>query len=190
MNISNRRFAKINLNFSKSSITGIYVSDDQVLRFSSILRCTLSTLPVVYLGLPLHLKKATYNDWTPVLDKITAKLESWKANYLSRGGRLTLINSMLSAIPTYYLSVLHLPKRVEVVIDQICRRFLWKNYSFTISRYSLVKWQNICRSKGQDELGIINLSNFNLALKCKHMWNLLGGSQKLKWSSLVLSRYC
>ena len=64
------------INFGKSSITGIQVLEDQVLRFSSILGCTPSALPVAYLGLPLHLKKATYNDWAPVLDKITAKLES------------------------------------------------------------------------------------------------------------------
>ena len=38
--------------------------------------------------------------------QVTAKLDSWKANYLSMGGRLTLINSVLIAIPTYYLSVL------------------------------------------------------------------------------------
>ena len=52
----------LKINFSKSSITGIQVSDDQVLRFSSILGCTSSALPVVYLVLPLHLKKATYKD--------------------------------------------------------------------------------------------------------------------------------
>ena len=53
----------------------------------------------------------------------------------------------------------------------------------------MVKWKIICRSKDQDGLGIINLSNFNLALKCKYLWNLLGSTQKLKWPNLVLNRY-
>ena len=180
----------LKINFGKSSITGIQVLEDQVLRFSSILECTPSALSVTYLELPLHLKKAAFNDWAPVLDKITAKLESWKATTLSRGGRLILVNSVLSAIPTYYLSVLHLPKRVEAAIDRIRRQFLWKNFSSTNTGYSFVRWQNICRSKEQDGLGIINLGNFNLALKCKYMWNLMDGSKKLKWPSLVLSRYC
>ena len=92
-----------------------------MIRYYSIFGCNSSTLPVVYLGLPLHFKKASYRDWAPVLDKITAKLDTWKANYLSMGGRLTLINLVLTAIPTYYLSVLHLPKRVELEIDRIHR---------------------------------------------------------------------
>ena len=50
------------INFGKSSITGIQVPEDQVLRFSFILRYTPSTLPMAYLGLPLHLKKATFKD--------------------------------------------------------------------------------------------------------------------------------
>ena len=88
-------------------------------RYCSILGCTSSTLPIVCLGLPLHFKKASYRDWAPVMDKITVKLNTWKTNYLSLGGWLILINSVLSAIPTYYLSMLHLPKRVELKIDRI-----------------------------------------------------------------------
>ena len=106
------------------------------------------------------------------------------------GGRLTLINSILTTIPIYYLSVLHLLKRVELEIDRIRRRFLWKNQTSSHSGYYLARWRNICRSRAQDGLGIINLSNFNLALKCKHLWNLVGSVQRIKWPSLVLKRYC
>ena len=158
-------------------------------RYYSILGCISSTLPVVYLGLPLHFKKASYRDWAPVLDKITPKLNTWKTNYLYMGGRLILINSVLSAIPTYYLSVLHLPKRVELEIDCIRRRFLWKTQASPQFGYCLAKWTNICRSKSQDGLGIINLSNFNLALKCKLLWNLLSSNLCIKWPSLVKSRF-
>ena len=147
------------------------------------------SLSVTYLGLPLHYNKASYSDWTLVLGKLTTKLDTWKAKYLSIGGPLTLLNSILSAIPTYFLTVLHLPKKVELEIDRICRHFLWKSKSTSQAGFHLVKWQNICRNKEQDGLGIINIRNFSVALKCKLLWQLLANTLCLKWPALVISRY-
>ena len=115
-----------------------------------MLCCIHSSLPLTYLGLPLHYRKATYNDWTIVIDKITGKLEYWKSKYLSLGGRLTLLNSFLSTVPTYYLSVLHLLVRVEKGIDRLQRKFLWTSNPYSSSGTSLMKWKNICRHKNQD----------------------------------------
>ena len=42
----------------------------------------------------------------------------------------------------------------------------------------------------EDGLGIINLRNFSLALKCKLLWHLYGSSERIKCPSLVKSRYC
>ena len=45
--------------------------------------------------------------------------------YLSKGGRLTLIKSTLSNIPTYYLSLFQIPVRMAKKIEKIQRDFLW-----------------------------------------------------------------
>ena len=58
---------------------------------------------------------------------------------LTIGGRLTLINSVLFTIPTYYLSVLHLLVKIELEIDRIRRRFLWKSTSTSTRGYYLAK---------------------------------------------------
>ena len=105
------------------------------------------------------------------------------------GGRLTLVNSVLSAIPTYYLSVLHLPAKMEYEMDKIRRCFLWKSHLSTNQGYCLAKWKVICRSKEQDGLGIINLRNFSLALKSKLLWQLFANSPHLKWPGLIKSKY-
>ena len=55
---------------------------------------------VEYLGLPL---RASYRDpfiWNTVIEKMESKLVGWKRMNLSKGGRLTLIKSTLSNIPT------------------------------------------------------------------------------------------
>ena len=46
--------------------------------------------------------------WNLILEKIERKLAGWKKLYLSKGGRLTLLKSTLSSLPTYFLS-LHYP---------------------------------------------------------------------------------
>ena len=95
----------------------------------------------------MHFKKTSFKDWVPVIDRFNAKLDTWKARYLSLGGRLTLVNSVLNAIPTYYLSVLHFSVKVEKELNKIRRRFLWKTQSGPSKGYCLAKWKSICRDK-------------------------------------------
>ena len=72
---------------------------------ADILGCKTSCLPMTYLGLPLRAKFKAKAIWNGVLDKMEKRLAGWKRLYLSKGGRLTLIKSTLSNIPTYFLSL-------------------------------------------------------------------------------------
>ena len=69
-----------------------------------MLGCRQSSLPLKYLGLPLG---ATYKEetiWNPILQKMEWRLDGWKRLYLSKGGKVTLIKSTLSSLPTFFLS--------------------------------------------------------------------------------------
>lgn len=48
--------------------------------------------------------KAKFN-WDAIIEKIERRLARWKKLNLSEGSRVTLINSTLSNIPTYFLSL-------------------------------------------------------------------------------------
>ena len=43
-------------------------------------------------------------DWLPLIEKIKKRLAGWKGKSLSLGGRLTLVNMVLSSIPIYLMS--------------------------------------------------------------------------------------
>jgi hypothetical protein len=50
-------------------------------------------------------------------ERIEKKLSSWKGKYLSVGGRLVLINSVLMSLTMFMLSVFDVPKGVLENID-------------------------------------------------------------------------
>lgn len=61
-----------------------------------------------YLGLSIKSKALSQLDWQPLIDRVENKLACWKGHYLSRGGRLVLLNSVLTNLPLYtsYLSTI------------------------------------------------------------------------------------
>jgi hypothetical protein len=67
---------------------------------AKILGCNISSLLLRYLGLPLGAPFKSLAIWDEVIEKMEKRLASWQKIYLSKGGRLTLIKSTLSSIPT------------------------------------------------------------------------------------------
>jgi hypothetical protein len=106
----------LRINLGKSKIVPIGEVED-VDFLAHILGCRLGLLPMTYLGLPLGASFKSISIWNGVIEKVEQWLASWKKLYLSKGGRVTLIHSTLSSIPTYYLSLFHIPvsvaKRLE-----------------------------------------------------------------------------
>ena len=92
---------------------------------ADILGCNITHLPMSYLGLPLGAKFKSKQIWDPILEKMERKLAGWQRMYLSKGGRVTLIKSTLSSLPTYFLSLFPIPVSVAARMDSIQRNFLW-----------------------------------------------------------------
>ena len=82
---------------------------------------------------------------------------------MSKGGRLTLLKSTLSSLPTYYLSLFTIPKVVATRLECIHRNFLW-GLSVEGFKYPLVAWEKVCLLRELGGLGIRNLASFNKAL--------------------------
>ncbi|GFS36279.1 hypothetical protein Acr_00g0045080 [Actinidia rufa] len=85
------------------------------------LGCKSGSLPTTYLGLPLgsHFKSKVV--WGSVMDRLEKRLASWKWQYLSKGGKLTLIQSSLSSMPTYYLSLVTIPKPIASRLERFAQ---------------------------------------------------------------------
>jgi hypothetical protein len=140
---------------------------------------------VKYVGLPLRYSALTKDDWLPVINKIEKKVRGWMSKLLSLGGRLVLINSVLSQIPISFLPYFWAPVWFIKRVDKIRRAFLWRGKKDIVGGLCLVSWKQVCKQKKQGGLGIRDLRDFNIALLSKWWWRLFNG-KNIIWRNLVL----
>lgn len=79
-----------------------------------------------YLGLPLggNPRPRALKFWDPVVEKVETRLQNWKEAFLSRGGRLILIQAVLGSIAIYYMSLFRIPCGSK--LEKLMRSCLWE----------------------------------------------------------------
>ncbi|OIS95712.1 cbl-interacting serinethreonine-protein kinase 9, partial [Nicotiana attenuata] len=176
----------LHINWHKSFI--YYVNEVMELQsLADILGGNVGELPAVYLRMPLGAKSKSKGIWNGVLEKCEKKLANWKNQYLSMGGRLILINSVLDAMPTYMMSLFSIPVNVVKRIDALRRNFLWEGNSEK-KKFHLVKWNSLTTSKKTGGLGIKNLRVQNHSLMMNWLWKFAADEQSL-WREVVREKY-
>ncbi|GKV12022.1 hypothetical protein SLEP1_g23227 [Rubroshorea leprosula] len=177
----------LKINFNKSQLIGIGVKEEWIKKMAWVLCCKKGYLPFKYLGIPIGGRCGKLSFWKPVLEGVTKKLSTWKWRYLSLGGRITLINSVPSSLPVFWMSVYMIPKGTILFLDKICRRFLWGGVKGG-KKINWVRWVKVCRDKEQGGLGVKDLRKFNLALLGK-LWGRLVNEEDGLWKKVILQKY-
>ena len=129
---------------------------------------------MTYLGLPLCRGQANKMVWNLVLERVERKLSTWKANYLSLGGRITLIMEVMGNLPIYFMSILECPIFVINGIEKLQWEFLWHGRSAE-RKFHLIDWALVCTSKLGGGLGIkseANESSFAWKMALGWLWGL------------------
>jgi hypothetical protein len=120
----------------------------------------VASLSVKYLGFPLGAPYKASTIWNGIFEKIEHWLAGWKRLYLSKGGRLTLIESTISNLPTCYLSLVPISVGVANRLEKLQRDFLLGGIGYEFKFY-LVKWSKICTMIISGGLWVKNLIQFN-----------------------------
>ena len=120
------------------------------------------------------------------LTKDSKKLDNWTSRWLSLGGRLLIITSILQCVLVYWFYLLHVPGGVIVVIRRVILCFIWRG-KHKDHKFHLVSWEVLSKPKFAGRWGIKNLRLVNMALCAKSFWRALFNEGL--WGKLVRSKY-
>ncbi|GAU28132.1 hypothetical protein TSUD_295700 [Trifolium subterraneum] len=99
----------LRVNFLKSMLVGVNVTESWLGEAASALCCKVGKIPFLYLGLPIGGDPRRLCFWEPMLARLKNRLYEWKSRFLSFGGRLFMLKSVLSSLPVYALSFFKAP---------------------------------------------------------------------------------
>lgn len=142
------------VSFEKSRISfSSNVSSVLAEQISSIVGIPTTSDMGVYLGIPTIYGRITKHTFHKLLDKVWARLATWKAKSLSLAGRITLAQSVLNSIPFYTMQVARIPMCLLNKLDRLCRCFIWGHEANTRS-FHPIRWETLCRPKDCGGLGM------------------------------------
>lgn len=83
---------------------------------AEFLLCKVGSLPFKFLGIPMAANPRKCSTWDPIVTILKKRLQKWKGRFMSIGGRVTLINSVLNSMPLYFFSFYKAPKKIVKTI--------------------------------------------------------------------------
>lgn len=177
----------LKMNFSKSFIVPINVSDEKCQLLANTLGCQVGTMPFTYLGLPLGTTRPSVEEFMPLLNIIEKRMMGIN-KFLSYPGRLILVNSVYAVMPTFHMCAFKLPVPVLDQVEKYCKSCLWKGGDLTKKGGCLVAWTVACRPTEQGGLGIIDVRSHNTALLLKYLYKFYSKAD-LPWVTLTWSHF-
>jgi hypothetical protein len=137
--------------------------------------------------MPLSIKNLTKADWQALLDKMDRHLASWKARFMSKAGRLEMLNTVLTslAVAVYMMTINNMPAWVKKEFDKRRRAWLWAGEANCNGGKCKVSWKKMCRPKHLGGLGVHCIESFGTALLLRWMWKKWKYQSK-PWAHMTL----
>jgi hypothetical protein len=116
----------LKINFNKSEAIMVSHDMNKAAEYADAFNCGIGNWPIKYLGVPGSGSKLHIADWIPLTEKILKRLDGWQGSSLSIVGRTILLNSCLSSMPTYVMSMYLLPQTIIEKINKVRKRVFRK----------------------------------------------------------------
>jgi hypothetical protein len=138
----------LRVNYHKSSIFPINVLPERMEQLANTFGCRVGSFPFPYLGLPMGLTKPRVEDFLPLVQRIERRLSS-TSNFLTHAGRLEMVNSVFSALPTFYMGKVKLPPTVVKQVDKYRKYCMWRGSDINGKKPPLAAWSLATRPKSE-----------------------------------------
>jgi hypothetical protein len=115
----------LKVNYSKSCIYPINLSQERLGHLAATFNCKMGSLPFNYLGLPLSMNKPIVQECLPLVHKVERRLIS-TSNFLTQGGKLQMVSSVLSSMASFYMCSIKIPITILKQVGKYHRHCLWR----------------------------------------------------------------
>ncbi|XP_071917289.1 uncharacterized protein [Coffea arabica] len=143
--------------------------------------------PIRYLGCPLYTGRSKKVYYTDIYNAVANRILSWKNQILSLGGRVVLIQSVLSSMPIHLLAAASPPKGMLMVIEKLFAKFLWGSSNFG-DKFHWIRWADLCRPKDEGGVGLRGLKQVYDSFSIKLWWKFR--QQQSLWAKFMSQKYC
>ncbi|XP_071700166.1 uncharacterized protein [Rutidosis leptorrhynchoides] len=82
-------FSGLKINLQKSSLFGLGVDSSEVNRMANLMGCSVATTPFIFLGILIGQNMNHSKGWTPIIEKVKKRLNSWKNRTSSVASRFS-----------------------------------------------------------------------------------------------------
>ena len=141
-----------------------------------------------YLGLPKHFGRKKKDLFTSMVYRIRQKAISWSTRFLSTAGKMIMLKTVLSAMPTHSMSCFKLPVSLCKRIQSILTRFFWDSNQEQ-RKMSWISWSKMTMAKRDGGLGFRDIQCFNEALLGKLSWRIMNNLEGLL-ARILKGKYC
>jgi hypothetical protein len=139
-----------------------------------------------YLGYRLKPGASSATDWTWLVSSFERKIGFWCNKWLSLGGRLILVKTVLQSLVVYWMLLERIPAKIITMLRRLSFNFLWNDQAGN-RRFHLCNWQTLSRPKREGGWGLKNLSIFNKALLACSFWRAI--SIDNIWHRVIKDKY-
>lgn len=141
-----------------------------------------------YLGLPEHFGRKNKDMFSSIVDKMKQRSLNWSNQFLSTAGKATMIQSVLSPIPSYAMSCFELPISLCKRIQSVLTKFWW-DAKDGVKKICWISWDTLTQPKSEGGLGFRDVQIFNHALLAKIGWRIITNPNCLL-AKVLLGKYC
>ena len=118
--------SELKINIHKIHLMRVCIPEVIVSHGAASIGCTVLHTPFKYLGVVVGDRMTRHSAWSSVIQKVQSRLSRWKAKTLSIGGRLTLLKSVLGAVPLFTMSIYKAPLGVLQYLERIRSKFFYR----------------------------------------------------------------
>jgi hypothetical protein len=175
----------LRVNYTKSCMVPLNLSDEKARILAGVFGCKIQGMPFTYLGLPMGTTKPRVEHYAPLMNRIERQLTSI-SSMLTQAGKLQLVNSVISSLPTFFMCSVQIPVVVHEYVDRARRHCMWRNSETNAKSKPMVAW-NKCDLKGKGDWGL-STSDIRIWLFLKFL-DKFYNKRDIPWVNLIWNSY-